>query len=193
MNGRHLRTGLRVAAILIGGLLAGERTFASPDFSQRLELQGYAFDIAVKTEGSTNELTITPHGLREQRGPTMVKIAGSVTGAEIADLDGNGFPEIYVYVNSFGSGRNGSLVGYAVNRGRTMTEIYLPPVSENAKLRPGYRGHDEFAVVEGTFVQRFPIFRAGESNPSGKTRQLQYKLRQGEGGWILRLDKAIEY
>jgi len=193
MGTGYFRTGLSAVALLTGALVVGEITFAAPGFSQRLELQGYAFDLAVKADGSTNELTIVPHGLREQSGPTTVKIEGAVSGTEIADLDGNGFPEIYVYVNSSGSGRNGSLVGYAVNRGKTMTEIYLPPVSENAKLRSGYRGHDEFAVVEGTFVQRFPIFRAGESNPSGKTRQLQYKLKQGEAGWILRLDKTLEY
>jgi hypothetical protein len=29
--------------------------------------------------------------------------------------------------------------------------------------------------------------------PSGKIRQLQYKLVAGENGWVLRLDQAIEY
>lgn len=56
-------------------------------------------------------------------------------------------------------------------------------------------GHDEFAVVEGTFVQRFPIYKDTDTNvqPTGKTRQLQYKLKAGEAGWVLRLDKAVEY
>jgi hypothetical protein len=193
MGRRQLRASRYAAAVIVGGLLLGEITFAGSGFSQRFELQGYAFDVAAKAEGATSELTIIPHGLREQRGPIIVKIEGAVSGAEIADLDGNGFPELYVYLSSAGSGRYGSLVGYAVNKGKTMTEIYLPPVSENAKLRSGYRGYDEFAVVEGTFVQRFPIFRTGESSPSGKTRQLQYKLKQGEAGWTLRLDKTLEY
>jgi hypothetical protein len=56
-------------------------------------------------------------------------------------------------------------------------------------------GHDEFAVVEGTFVQRFPIYGDGDVNarPSGRTRQLQYKLRRGEAGWVLKLDRVVEY
>ena len=193
MQGTPWCTGLRTASILAAGLVFSTLALAAPGFSQRLELQGYAFEVSVQADGSTSQLTIVPHGLSQQRGPTIVKIEGTVTGAEIADLDANGFPELYVYVSTSESGRSGRLVGYAVNRGKSMTEIFLPPVSENAKLRQGYRGQDEFAVVEGTFVQRFPIFRAGDSKPSGKIRQLQYKLRQGEAGWILRLDRTIEY
>jgi hypothetical protein len=29
--------------------------------------------------------------------------------------------------------------------------------------------------------------------PSGKTRQLQYKIHAGEAGWLLKPDKVIEY
>jgi hypothetical protein len=56
-------------------------------------------------------------------------------------------------------------------------------------------GHDEFAVVESTLVQRFPLYGAGDVNakPSGRMRQLQYKLRQGEAGWVLKLDRVVEY
>jgi hypothetical protein len=56
-------------------------------------------------------------------------------------------------------------------------------------------GHDEFAVVEGTLVQRFPLYREGDANarPTGKIRQLQYKLKAGEAGWVLRLDRSVEY
>ena len=56
-------------------------------------------------------------------------------------------------------------------------------------------GHDRFAIVESTFVQRFPIYRDGDVNakPTGGTRQLQYKLVPGEAGWILKLDRTVEY
>jgi hypothetical protein len=62
----------------------------------------------------------------------------------------------------------------------------------NAK---GYMGHDQFAVGEGSLLRRFPLYHQADSNnkPSGKTRQLQYKLKAGEAGWILRLDRSIDY
>ena len=168
---------------------------AGPAFSKRLEMQGFAFDVTATNEGSINKLRITPHGLSQQTAPITSEIEGTVSGAEIDDLDANGFPEIYIYVTSAGSGSYGSLVGYAVNRGKSVTPIYLPPVSDSPALSQGYRGHDEFAVVEGTLIQRFPIYRDLDTNarPSGKIRQLQYKLKAGEAGWVLRLDRSMEY
>ena len=168
---------------------------AGPAFSKRLEMQGFAFDVTATNEGSLNKLRIVPHGLSQQTAPITSEIEGTVSGAEIDDLDANGFPEIYIYVTSAGSGSYGSLVGYAVNRGKSVSQIYLPPVSDSPALSQGYRGHDEFAVVEGTLIQRFPIYRDLDTNarPTGKTRQLQYKLKAGEAGWVLRLDRAMEY
>jgi hypothetical protein len=184
-----------IAAVVGGCFLTSTVASAGSDFAKRLELQGFAFDVSATNEGSINQLTVTPSGLSEQQGPVKVEIDGSVTNAEIADLDSNGFPEIYIYVTSAGSGSYGSLVGYAVNKGKSMSDIYLPPVSDDPKHNKGYMGHDEFAVVEGTFVQRFPIYKDADTNaqPTGKTRQLQYKLKAGEAGWVLRLDKAVEY
>lgn len=51
------------------------------------------------------------------------------------------------------------------------------------------------AVVESTFVRRFPLHGKGgdPATPTGKTRQLQYKLGHGEASWVLKLDKMIEY
>jgi hypothetical protein len=62
-------------------------------------------------------------------------------------------------------------------------------------LLTGYHGHDEMAVVESTFVRRFPIYGQGgdSSSATGKTRQLQYKLAAGEAGWVLKFDKMMEY
>ena len=56
-------------------------------------------------------------------------------------------------------------------------------------------GHDEFSIVESSLVRRFPIYLKGDTNasPSGGTRQLQYKLLAGEAGWILQLDRVVEY
>jgi hypothetical protein len=185
----------RIVGLAVGIAVAPAVAGAASAFEKRLELQGFGFDVSATNEGSINQLTVVPSGLSEQQGPLKVEIDGSVTDAEIADLDSNGFPEIYVYVTSAGSGSYGRLVGYAVNNGKSVSDIYLPPVSDDQKHNKGYMGHDEFAVVEGTFVQRFPIYKGADTNaqPTGKTRQLQYKLKAGEAGWVLRLDKAIEY
>ncbi len=168
---------------------------AEERFRQEFELHGIRFLVEATNKGSLNQLTITPSGLSISNETVSREIDGSVTGADIADLDADGYPEIYVWANSAGSGSYGSVIGYAVNRGKSMSEVYFPEFDETDKYFKNYMGHDEFAVVELTFVRRFPIYKQGDSNnqPTGRTRQLQYKLLPGEAGWKLVLDKVVEY
>ena len=164
-------------------------------FDQVLSLQGIRFHVTCPNQGSINALRIEPQGLKTKNDLITREIEGTVSGAEVADLNADGSPEVYVYVTSAGSGSYGSLVAYASNRKKTLTEIYLPPLEENAKAIKGYMGHDEFAVVENAFVRRFPIYEAQDTNakPSGKMRQLQYHLKAGEAGWILSAYRVIEF
>lgn len=164
-------------------------------FKQDFEMQGITFQIEASASGSLNQLTVTTGGLTEANEPVSREIDGTVTKAEVADLDSDGFPEIYVFVNSAGSGSYGGVVAYAVNKGKSISEISFPNVADDAVNSKGYMGHDEFAVVEGSLVQRFPIYSDSDTNaaPSGKTRQLQYKLRPGEAGWQLKLDRVVEF
>ena len=172
-----------------------EESAPAKGFDKKLSLQGLTFHVKCPNEGSLNKLTITPTGLEGENKPIVVEVDGSVTGAEVEDLDANGFPEIYVYVTSSGSGSCGSLVAYAANQKKSLTEIFLPDLGEDKANSKGYMGHDQFTVAEGSFLRRFPLYKAGDSNakPTGKTRQLQYKLKAGEAGWLLKIDKVIEY
>lgn len=168
---------------------------AAAPFDKTLELQGVKFQVRCPNGSSTNKLTITPSGLTGDNAPIVQDVDGIVTGAEIEDLNSDGCPEIFVYVQSAGSGSYGSVVGYACNKKKSLSMIYLPPVSENPKASKGYMGHDAFAVVETRFVQRFPVYKPGDTNasPTGGMRQLHYKLVPGEAGWVLKLDKIEEF
>lgn len=180
------------------GLLA-LASFSSPatgaGFDQTLSLQGVSFRVSSANVGSVNRLRIEPKGLKRNNAVIEHEIDGAVTMAEVADLNVDGSPEIYVYVTSAGSGSYGSLVAFAANKRRSLSEIYLPPLQDDAKASKGYMGHDEFRVVESTLVRRFPVYRDGDSNaqPTGGTRQIQYKLKAGEAGWVLRPDRIIDY
>ncbi|HSF14350.1 MAG TPA: hypothetical protein VLK65_02215 [Vicinamibacteria bacterium] len=169
--------------------------WASSAFDETLELSGISFHVSSPEDGPSSTLSIVPSGLEIDNSPSQRDVDGVVVGAEVADLNGDQSPEIYVYVQSVGRGSHGSLVAYSANRRKSLSEIYLRPVAQDAEASKGYRGHDEFAVVENSFVQRFPIYREGDSdeNPTGGMRQLQYKLVPGEAGWVLQLDKVIEY
>jgi len=154
-----------------------------------------SFNISATNNGSINRLTIRAAGLEIDDAQFNAEIDGTAYKSELADLDADGWPELYTYVSSAGSGSYGSLVAYAVNNGKSMTPIYLRPLTDNPDAGEGYMGHDEFAVVENRLVQRFPIYLEGDTNagPSGGMRQLQYRLIRGEAGWLLATDRIAEY
>ena len=100
-----------------------------------------------------------------------------------------------IYITSAGSGSYGTAIGFSGNNNKSMSEITIPSMVDNPKANKGYMGHDEFALVEGTLVQRFPIYKEGDTNskPTGGTRQIQYKLKNGEASKVFAVDKIIEY
>jgi hypothetical protein len=85
-------------------------------FEQTLRLQGVTFKMKATNQGSLNKLSNVSEGLKDKPAPIEREIDGTVTGAEIADLDSKGSPEVYVYVTSAGSGGYGSVVAYAANK-----------------------------------------------------------------------------
>jgi hypothetical protein len=183
---------LWLAVILAGGLSISAQ--AEPFFAQMV-LQGVTFQVESPNDSSINQVTVRAETSEGSLGEVEVEADGRITNVEVEDLDANGYPEIYVYVTSAGSGSYGSLIAYASNTNKSMSEIYLPSLEDDAEVSRGYMGHDEFAVGEGNLIRRFPVYREGDSNaePSGGTRQIQYKLEAGEAGWVLRQDRIVEY
>ncbi|MBP7174270.1 MAG: PliI family lysozyme inhibitor of I-type lysozyme [Cloacibacterium sp.] len=164
-------------------------------FTKTLSLQNITFDVSATGKGSTQKLVIQPFGLKTSNEKITLDIDGKVTNAEIEDLNSDGFPEVLVYTTSAGSGSYGNVIGYSVNNGKSMSQIAFPNIADNPKANKGYMGHDEFAIVETTLVQRFKIYNDGDTNakPTGKTRQIQYKLKDGEASRKFVVDKILEY
>lgn len=178
---------------LADGRLLRVRWSASP-LDSTLALQGIRFRLRSANTGSTNTLAVTPAGLQIDNRPQQLPIDGTVTSAELADLDGDGSPELYVASNSAGSGSHGALTGLAVNRRKSLSFIFLAPPAADAPPLQGHQGHDSFRVEGDRLVWRFPLYRPGDPNaaPTGGTRLLRYRLAPGEAGWQLVLDSQAD-
>ena len=163
-------------------------------FDKTLSLQGIGFRVVSANQGSINRVVITPTGLTRDYTPVSREVDGTVTGAEVADLNGDGAPELYVYVRSAGSGSYGSVVAYGVSQRRSLGEVYLLPISEDVDASKGYMGHDRFAVIGDRLVRYFPLYRPGDRNaePTGGSRQVAYRLAPSEAGWVLRRERISD-
>ncbi len=184
---RLAATALVLAAAAPGSAQAGAA------FNQSLSLQGISFQVKSSGEGSQQQLAITTSGGRTPIKPIRQTVNGRVIGAELADLDSNGLPEIYVYVQGAGSGSYGELVAYTVTKGAALSPINLQELT--GSTAQGYRGHDQFRVVEGCLVRLFPIYKSGDSNAraTGGERQICYKLKLGEASWMLRPTSVLTF
>jgi len=164
-------------------------------FSKTLSFKNISFTVTTSGNGSERELTIKPQGLTIDNKTITDEIYGQVSNVEIEDLNFDGYPELLIYVVSAGSGSYGSVIGYSVNAGKSVSQIYFPEISENTQASEGYMGHDEFAIVETSLVQRFRIYNNGDANccPTGGMRQITYKLVDGEASRKFVVNKIDEY
>jgi hypothetical protein len=150
-------------------------------FNQRLELQGIAFRVSSSNAATGNSVTVTTTGLEIDNSPWESSADGDVVGAEVGDLDANGSPEIYVYVTSRDPGARGSVVGYAANNRKSLSAINLPPLSDNPAAAAGYRGHDEFAIVEQSLALPALLgrWRCRQSDRQDAPAAVQAERRRG--------------
>jgi Periplasmic lysozyme inhibitor of I-type lysozyme len=161
------------------------------DYTKTVTYKDISFAITV----TGNTLTIQPKGFSEDNSIITKTIDGSINNVEVDDVNADGSPELLIYVTSAGSGSYGTAIGFSGNNNKSVAEISIPSIVDNPKTNKGYMGHDEFALVEGTLVQRFPIYKEGDTNnnPTGGTRQIQYKLKNGEASRVFVIDKIMQY
>ncbi|MHA2101350.1 MAG: hypothetical protein ACW99A_22055 [Candidatus Kariarchaeaceae archaeon] len=115
-----------------------------------------------------------------------------VSDVFIADIDDNGFDEIYIITTSAGSGSYGTVLGFASNKDKSLSMINFPDADSTNKVFEGYMGHDSFIIENNKLVRTFPIYNEEDTNhnPTGGIRELIYALYPGEAMWQLQIEKS---
>lgn len=161
-------------------------------FQKSLQFKSISFDVTTKGNGSLRQLLIQPKGLEINNDSVSLEVDGSVTDAQIADLNADGFPELLIFTQSAGSGSYGNVIAYSVNAGKSMSQVTFSSASEDSKFNKGYMGHDRFSINKSKLIHEFPIYKESDPNavPTGGTRRIQYKLVNGEASRKLVVDKT---
>lgn len=160
-----------------------------------LSLQGITFHVEERYRGFETHLVIEPDGLKVDNTPVTRRIYGWVAGAETEDLNSDGSPELMVYIRSSDRGVRTHVIGYSVNNGKSMSQVFVPDIQDNPEANEGYLGYDEYTIVETSLVQRFPLFVQTDAGyePTGATRQIQYGLRDGEAARQFVIENITTY
>lgn len=158
-------------------------------FSKLLTFKQYTIHVVAPDSGSVREVAIQARRNDKLLIAYRVRVDQPVVGADLADLDGNSFPEVYLYLSSIGSGSFGQVVGWQFLANRLAD---VEPANWQLTDEPGYMGHDSLWTEGRVLCRRFPIYQPGDSNaqPSGGLRMLRYQLRLRGQNYVLERKKA---
>lgn len=154
---------------------------------------GLSIRVGAANAGSLTTVNLVVHHEGALILRATVPAEGTVTEASVGDLNRDGYPEVYVFITSAGSGSYGSVIAYASNRNQSMTPITMQAPPDDAAVLTGYLGHDNYELGDDVLLRSFPVYLPGNSNaePQGGRRTLRYRLHAGESGWLLKPELTV--
>lgn len=131
-----------------------------------------------------NELSVKPIGFESGARDANFMIRGRVSKAVIDDLNNDGYPDLAVFIYSDSNAVYGTIFAFISEANKSMTICALPDVMLNGKISTGYKGHDQFSLLEGYLLQKFPVYKPGDDKdkPTGGFRSVLYQVGKNEGG-----------
>ena len=182
------------AVMLFGAAVVGSAHFteAAP-FEQVCQGNGFEIQVSSDNASAGANVRIVPKGLAKVNEVLEFQSESPLSGVLFEDMNGDNIEEIVLVFRAAGSGSYGTVRAFSTNGAKSLTEIVIAEPSPSDLT--GYMGHDEFQIMENTFVRRFPVYKPGDSNakPTGGMRQIQYKLLPGEASWHLRIDRVVSF
>ena len=132
-----------------------------------------------------NPITIYPVGFESEARDFSFELKGVLIGAEVDDLNKDGFPELLLYVASFDSLNKSSVIAISSQENKSVAPIVFPDILDDPRLRDGYKGSDKYMLLEGVLMRTYPLYEKdanGVQQPTGKMRRLMYRVAPGEQG-----------
>jgi len=174
--------------LLFAGLLCGAATHAQVSFTKidstlKIGKVGYRVECRNKNV-EVNDLRVRPIGFDGSAREIAFPLRGRLLKAEIDDLNSDGYPDLVLYVYSDSAGVFGTVYAFLSVDNKSITGCVLQDPMMVGKINTGYKGHDQFILMEGNLLQKFPIYKPGDDKdkPTGGTRVVLYQLAKTDSG-----------
>jgi hypothetical protein len=153
--------------------------FTKYDSTMKIGKVGYKVTCMNRTL-DRNVLNVRPIGFKSEAREVNLELRGRVQSAEIDDLNQDGYPDVIIYLID-AQGRI-NLFTLSSQENEMVQPIYFPDITNDQQLSKGYRGQDEYKLVEGILFRKFPLFDNDTANkvPTNKVRQIMYRVVTGE-------------
>lgn len=108
-----------------------------------------------------------------------------IVGADIADINRDGQPEVYIFTRVPGEGNYGRLFAYNFAMTGYWAQIEVQELPED--MQRGYQGLDTFEIRDGRLLRSFPLHLPDDAQgkPTGPRRTIVYALAAQQGNLIL--------
>ncbi|NCI47626.1 hypothetical protein [Sediminibacterium soli] len=178
------KIGLALLGMLcIACLQAQNRRF---DTTMKLGKTGYRVN-STNRNPDKNMVTISPIGFENTARDVSIEVKGRIRKSEVDDLNADGFPDLLLYVFPEDAKNKGSVIAISSDKNQGYAPIFFPDIVDDPKIRTGYMGNDQFALMEGTLVRRFPVYATADTTdlkPTGTMRQVMYRVQRDEKGTL---------
>lgn len=166
------------------------------DSSMKVGKAGYRVYTNNKND-DRNNVTISPIGFNSNSRDVTIEVRGRVTKSEVDDLNRDGFPDLVMYVSSGGAKNASTVIGIASQGNESLMPIIFPDIVDDPKLRVGYMGQDQFFLMNGVLMRKFPLYETADTlniKPSGMMRQIMYSVVPGEkGGHKFKVNRSYDF
>lgn len=165
-----------------------------PASNEYMTKSGKMFLINVnKISESLADILVTGNGFAFKKDTVRFKDTNPFEKAFVADIDGNGFEDLFIITRSAGSGSYGEILGVASNNDKSYSVISVEEIKKadmkSGKMFEGYMGHDSIYTEKEVLVREFPVYKPSDTNnnPTGGKRKVFYKLSPGETSYQLKV------
>ena|ERR1700743_1460978 len=175
-------------AFLLGSIIFyqadAQVIFDKIDSTLKIGKVGYRVECRNK-KFDENQITVRPIGFSSDAREANFMIRGRVAKAQIDDLNADGYPDLVIFIYSDSNAIFGTAYAFISQANKTFTGCMLPDAMLDGKVNSGYKGHDQFSLMENFLLQKFPIYKPGDENdkPTGGTRVLLYQLAKTDNGF----------
>jgi hypothetical protein len=136
-------------------------------------------------------VSVESRGFANDQAPLDLGEIDPVIQVRLADLDKDGFEELYLVTQAAGEEAYGTVYGFYSDGDRDVLLISYegasPYTMKEGGPFEGYRGADAFLFNENSLVNAFPVTL--QESTTALERKVYYKLVKEEGAIILRPDR----
>lgn len=157
-------------------------------FSKKVDYDEISFTVTSPAKDQGNQFTIASKGLSEVNDAITIDINGKVIDVLCDDIDGDNSPEAAVIIEGEDHKRIAHV--FSSYSRKSFGMVNFQDITD-AKQLSGYRGGDEFQFVENSFIRRIPLH--ADNQKTGKFRQFQFKMENGEAMKQLKLQRTTDF